>query len=204
MIIFKGERHIIRAKGSKALKESPEGMLEMAYFPERDVEAIAGELDEAGAWQLLRDVADQAQNSSVPICPSHILIDGNNFRLAEWSRGYEMAYLSPQGYSASWALGATVFFVFMDCPLFGGEGGKVQRASTPVPSMRKGLEELNEVVSRCLAYNPEERPSLAEIRATAIKNMERLKKEKPAERVLKRKGGEGRTPLEESWPEEME
>ena len=203
MIIYKGEKHIIRAKGTIAEKEGPDGVREMKYYPERDVEAIAGEIDELTAWQLMHDIAAGTEETDTPISPSHILIDGDRFKTAEWSEGYEEAYMSPQGYSPSWALGATIFFVFMGCPLYQGEGGKIQTATTPVPTLRKGLEELSRTVGRCLAYNPEERPSMKELKAVALRNIERLKKEKPKGRNMKRIFGEEKTSLEESWPEEM-
>lgn len=203
MIIHKGKEYTISVRGDKAVKTGAHGTREMDYFPERDIEAVAGELDEASAWRLIHDVALQAGKMTTPISPSHILIEGDGFRLSEWSESHDPAFTAPEGYSAPWAIGATVFFAFMDCHIFQGQGGKVQKPSTPVPNLKKNLPELSETVARCLSYNPADRPTLEELAETAASNMERCRKMEQTRKSRRPGLLPGGGSLDNVWPEEM-
>lgn len=204
MEISRGDRCTITAEGETATKHYPDGKVRtMRYYPERDAEAIAGEIDELTAWRLLRDIAMQAPGIKTPIMPSHILIDGEGFRIAEWSESRDYRFEAPEGYSPVWALGASVFYIFMGSHVFHGTGGKGQHASTPVPSMRRGLTALNAVTAGCLSFHPGTRPSLEEIALTAESNMERLKGSRHQERKKKREHYMDTAELDRLWPEEM-
>ena len=82
-------------------------------YPEGPASALAGEIDEKTAWQILHDIARSADTSRIAICPDTIFIDNSGFALAENNRGDNTRYKAPEGYSASWALAASVFFIFM-------------------------------------------------------------------------------------------
>ena len=205
MIIHKSDKYTITTDGITAVKTGPEGAREMPFFPERDVEAVAGEIDELTAWQLLYDLAVQAPVLQTPVMPSHIFIDGNGFRLSEWSASEDSRFTAPEGYCKIWAIGATVFFLFMGCHVFHGLGGKGQTSTTPIPKLRKDLDDLNRIVEKCLRYRKEERASFEELMTVARINRERLSNRAirgPKRKV--RKSGPSSTTLDELWPEVME
>lgn len=95
-------------------------------YPEGPASALAGEIDEKTAWQILHDIARSADTSRIAICPDTIFIDNSGFALAENNRGDNTRYKAPEGYSASWALAASVFFIFMGIDIFHGRGGSVR------------------------------------------------------------------------------
>ena len=95
MLIYKGKRYTINTDGINATKSDGITTKTMAYYPERDASAIAGEIDELTAWRLLRDISGQATIINTPISPEHILIDGEKFHLSEWSTGYDPRFTSP-------------------------------------------------------------------------------------------------------------
>lgn len=206
MIIHKGDSCTIEASGAGAVKERDGIRKEVPFYPERDVEAVAGEIDERSAWQLLHDVAVAAAACATPILPSHILIDGNGFRLSEWSESTDLRFEAPEGPCGEsarvWALGATLFFVFMGSHVFHGLGGRGQASTTPVPVLRRELPQLSALVGRCLQFSPSGRPSLVEIVAVAEKNLERLgTDDSVTSRPLKKT--ETEIDIDEAWPEEM-
>lgn len=208
--IYRGERYRIEAEGATARKipvgtSGPEASeaIEMKYCPERDVTGIAGCVDEADAWRLLLDVASAAkEHPEVPVCPAHVLIDGDGFLLSTWSRGLDPGYVAPEGYSASWAIGATLFYVLMGTPVFHGAGGAGQTATTPVPNPGSRMQALGETVARCLAFAPAGRPSVEELAETARRRLERLAGA-TAERKRRKEKEESADSLEDVWPEEL-
>lgn len=128
------------------------------------------------------------------------------FALAENNRGDNTRYKAPEGYSASWALAASVFFIFMGIDIFHGRGGSVQNANTPIPIMRQGLDSLNSIIADSLNFNPENRPTLESIAAIAENELQQLAS-------AKSESGQTHTPapafptdgnLEKYWPEIME
>lgn len=213
--IHENERYTIR------LGRRPDGALEAVktdsrgnsshedYYPERDVSALAGEATEMMAWQILRDVASEVEaGTNVPVEPSHIMIRGEaRFCLNPWSRSINPAFTAPEGYEAVWALGATVFFLVLGCGVFQGGGGSYQRATTPVPVMRRNAPELSALVGRCLSFKPSARPKVKEIKEMALRAIERLEAAGPGARPLKtKKTAAALAPdrLEELWPEKID
>lgn len=83
------------------------------------------------------------------------------------------AYLPPEGdkgaSSVVWSIGAVAYFLLMGVPVFGGMAGTLQTPSTPVPTIppRKCSRELASLLSRMLAYKPQDRPDLAAVAAEA-------------------------------------
>lgn len=171
MLIYKGKRYTINTDGINATKSDGITTKTMAYYPERDASAIAGEIDELTTWRLLRDISEQATIINTPISPEHILIDGEKFHLSEWSTGYDPRFTSHEGYSAVWALGASIFYIFLGCHVFQGLGGKGQTASTPIPTLRGELPELSKLIAESLDYDPDKRPTLYKIRDIADLNI---------------------------------
>lgn len=202
MIIHKGPKYQITvAEGLQTAEKSDGTMVAtMAYYPERDAAVIAGTIDESTAWRLLRDIA-KSLPSDTPVSPEHILIDGDGFILAEWSRSHDPRFCAPEGYSEIWALGATAFYIFMGCTVFQGLGGRAQRATTPIPTMRRDAPELSNLVARCLSFDPAKRPDYKEIVSIAEKHLltpqvSDLPLKKPLSNISP-------DTLDQLWPEEM-
>lgn len=186
MLIHKGAKYSIHVDGVEAVKTDGVTRRTMKFYPERDASAIAGDIDELTAWQILHDIAGDAQKLTTPIAPKHILIDGTHFVLSEWSEGHDERLTAPEGYSAVWALAASVFYLFLGCHVFQGLGGKGQRQMTPIPTLRRQLPELSKLLIRCLEYDVSLRPSLIEIQQEAESNIRRcesLQSEFPPHKV---------------------
>ncbi len=175
MDIHKGNRHTITTDGVIATKTDGQTSRSMKYYPERDISAIAGEIDEITAWSIFRDIAMQAESAATPISPDHVLIDGERFLLAEWSASHDERFTAPEGYSPAWALAATVFYTFLGVHVFQALGGKGQSCTAPIPTLRKDLPDLSQLIVRCLDFNPKNRPELSEITSISDKNIIRCK-----------------------------
>lgn len=205
MLIHTGKRYKIESSGETASKSDGTTVRTMKFYPERDLYNISGEIDELTAWQILLDIAVQVQLVKTPISPDHILIDGNGFLLSEWSESKDTRFVAPEGYSSVWALGASVFYVFLGCHVFQGLGGKGQSATTPVPTLRRELPELSDLISRCLAFRPENRPTLQEIESISKENIARCcsmqSKFPPKKQVIDHSIKSDEIDL--LWPEEM-
>lgn len=205
MLIHKGKKYTITADGLTAVKTDSATSRSMQYYPERDISAIAGEIDELAAWRIFRDIAFTAEGAQTPISPDHILIDGQGFVLAEWSRSHDERFCAPEGYSAVWALAATVFTTYLGCHVFQGLGGKGQTASTPIPVLRKELPHLSQLITQCLDFDPARRPSLIEIAKISEENLSRCEGARRDFPPLKKTDTPTVTPdeLDSFWPEEM-
>ncbi len=205
MKIHSGKKYTVAVRCDRgnmlAVKTADDGSERtMTYYPERDTSAIAGELDEAGAWRLLADI----EPGDTPVSPSHIFIDGDGFVLSPWSASHDPRFTAPEGYEPVWALGATVFYLVLGTHVFGSRGGKGQSATSPVPVMRASCADLSKLVARCLSFNPSERPTLSEIKEIATDNLRRIAALPPVARPLK-SAPVSLTPdsLSELWPEEI-
>lgn len=203
--IYKGEKYTIVTDGITAEKTDGASLRRMKYYPERDIAAIAGEIDELTAWRILSDVASQAIKSKTPISPEHILIDGDGFILSEWSGSMDAKFTAPEGYSAVWALAATVFYVYLGCPVFQGLGGKGQTPTAPIPTMRRELPELSSTIVKCLDFNPDKRPSMGKLVKIAAENVARckgLRKEFPPLKITQGSAVAAEE-IDAYWPENM-
>lgn len=205
MLIHKGEKYTISTDGRVAEKSDGVTRRTMKYYAERDAAAIAGEIDEPTAWQILHDIAAQAAGTAVPISPDHILIDGPRFTLSEWSAGHDTRFTAPEGYCPVWALGASVFHLYLGCHVFQGLGGMGQTATAPVPVLRRELPELSDIICRCLSHDPAVRPTLTEIETTAAKNLTRATNTIQTYPPLKsaRQDATPTDDIDTFWPEEM-
>lgn len=205
MIIHKGDKYTISVSGNIAEKSDGKSIRKMKFFPQRDIATIAGEIDEMTAWRILHDVAVAASKSETPISPNHIIMDGDGFVLSEWSESKDPKFNAPEGYDPVWALGATVFFVFLGCHVFQGLGGKGQTPTAPVPTLRRELPELSSLVGRCLDFSSKNRPSMKEIHAVSAENLERCGKMKSEFPPLKNNDNKiiSADAIDACWPEEM-
>lgn len=205
MEIHKGKKYTIITDGIMAHKSDGNRQRDMKYYPERDITALAGEIDELTAWQIMSDVARQAAVLKTPISPDHIFIDGEKFILSEWSESEDRRFIAPEGYSPVWALAATVFYVFLGCYVFQGLGGKGQTKTTPIPTLRRELTELSGILIRSLDYNPAKRPVMSEIAIIAEENINRCKSRYDAFPPLKKDSEKIITTdeIDTYWPEKM-
>lgn len=205
MLLHKGIKYEITASGDKAKKSDGNVSRTMPFYPERDAYNISGEIDELTAWLILRDIAVQAQHVKTPISPDHILISKDEFHLSEWSESLDNRFIAPEGYSTVWALGASVFRIFLGCDVFQGLGGKGQTISAPVPTMRRGLPDLSQIISSCLRFDPSQRPTLEEIKSISEKNIQRCVSQRNDFPPLKPTGSVKVTldEIDRYWPEEM-
>lgn len=203
--IYKGKKYTITTDGIIAEKSDGNTLRKMKYYPERDIMAIAGEIDELTAWKILKDVALQSQKVKTPISPEHVLIDGNKFILSDWSDSGDERFIAPEGYSPVWALAATVFYVYLGCYVFHGLGGKGQTATAPIPILRRELPGLSNLVVKCLDFNPENRPDISEIVQIAEENIRRCEPLQNDFPPLKKIYDTMITAdeIETYWPEEM-
>lgn len=203
--IYKGKNYTITTDGITAEKSDGSSIRSMKYYPERDISALAGEIDELTAWQILHDVAKQSKDIKTPISPEHIFIDGGGFILSEWSDSRDEKFNAPEGYSPVWALAATVFYTYLGCHVFQGLGGKGQTKTAPIPTLRRELPELSNLIIWCLVFNPSERPGMSEIVKIAEDNIKRCKAIRTDFPPL-RKVSENTITTDEIdtyWPEEM-
>ena len=218
MLIHKRDNYAIEVERTadgtlRAVKTGADGSRrEGKFYPERDCSALVGETDEYMAWQIIRDVAAQlGEGCTVPVAPSHIMIAGAGcFELCEWSRGMDARFCAPEGYEPVWALGATIFYLMLGCPVFQGGGGVYQHAATPVPLMRRNAPELSTLVGKCLSFKPSERPSVKELKAEATAVLKRMESA-PASRPLRRvqnvgqyRSRDSKSLLDLMWPDEID
>ena len=203
--LHRGNKYTVTADGITAEKSDGVGVRKMKYYPERDIAALAGEIDELTAWQILYDVARQSEGSATPISPEHIFIDGDGFILSQWSSSHDERYTAPEGYSPVWALAATVFHTYLGCDVFQGLGGRGQTENAPVPTLRRELPQLSRLIVGCLDFHPGNRPEMADIIKTAQENMARCKagqKDVPPLKKLSENIVSG-DETDVYWPEEM-
>jgi len=187
------------------------------------IEGLAGYCPEVAAWQLLSDLTQSLKEVSLGelptgcFVPDHISIANGRFQLLNDSSNPlltpfdapELSVASAQGQSvasASWSLGALTFYLVMGCVVMNGLGGRGQRRSSKLPYLRPALPELSELVLRCLAYEPTERPTLEEIQQIAEKQLDicqKIIKKGPRPKPANEKQ---QTLVDMSvslWPEEM-
>lgn len=203
--IHKGKKYTISTDGLTAEKTDGCDVRTMKYYPERDIAALAGMIDELTAWKIFRDVAQQANDSKAPICPEHIFIDGDDFTLSGWSESQDIRFTAPEGYSPMWGLASTVFYTYLGSHVFQGLGGKGQTKTAPIPTLRRELPELSNLIIRCLDFNPDKRPDMTEIIGIADENLKRCKSQLSDFPPMKKISENIITAdeIDTYWPEEM-
>lgn len=179
---------------SYSLKEDNAYMV-MPYLEGRSVDNIAGYVNEKTAWKLILDIASALDYMHckgmchADVKPSNILYGGESFLLGDlgscFGEGEKPLASDKSSYqfcapekkrsfgSDIWSLGASVFYLVMGVPVFGGLGGRAQKGESDIPIMRKSMPELSGCVKRCLDYSPKMRPSAAELMALAREQLAR-------------------------------
>lgn len=180
------------------------------------IEEIAGYMSERHVWQLLHEIASAllgAECSHHTITASRIAWDERRFSLLTVNDEAEDAYRfeAPEASrgqvgaaSYVWSLGAVAFYMYMGCHVFNGRGGASQTVDSPVPFMRKDLKDLSETLQRCLSFDPQKRPTAAQLCETAKAQLKRLQTSVPR-RELKA-GSDAHivaAAVGDFWPEEM-
>lgn len=118
--------------------------------------SIAGYCSESAVWSFLdRMTADMP--AYLPQ-PDHLFLDSDGEFRFRSDKTREQSL--PDGIRA---LGASAYYLIMGIPVLDRQ---VQTASSPIPSIppRRASRELDALIRSCLAFEPEKRPSLQEIR----------------------------------------
>lgn len=162
-----------------------EAIIALPYCEGRSIDNAAGFFTEKNAWKLLLDIGSAlVYMHAQGIChgdvkPSNILREGENFFLSDFGSCFSPEVQSAPGDLSSyqycapetsrseksdiWSLGASVFNMVMGSTVFNGFGGKKQKRDTDIPFMRKSMPQLSALVSRCLSFEADARPSALEI-----------------------------------------
>lgn len=144
---------------------------------------LAGHGSEAVAWKLLKEVSEQviAQKNLI-INPFIIEINENGYFALTPSSTQQPGFDAPEvtdnertEASASWSLGATVFFAVTGRQVMNGKGGQGQSETSRLPFLRSEWPQLSELVMQCLHFSPQKRPSIKEINIKANNIFERCK-----------------------------
>ena len=118
---------------------------------------LAGYCPEPLVWSFLDQMTASAPSPILQ--PSCLFLDtaGRFHYKGEKSKEQSMA----EGIRA---LGESAYYLIMGIPALNSH---VQTASSPIPSIppRRSSRELDTLIRRCLAFCPEDRPALQEIRA---------------------------------------
>jgi len=184
------------------------------------IEEIAGYMPERFVWQMLHEVSAELARlhgkgtAHGQVNPKHIHWDEMHFSLSANSGGDdaeaykyeapEAAHNKPCAASDVWSLAATAFYMHIGCHVLNGQGGQSQSLDTPMPFMRKELEELSSTLKQCLSFAPSKRPTAEQLRDLSelqLKNM--AKRAKPRERKAGHRPTNPIATTNQFWPEEM-
>lgn len=189
-------------------------LLVLPYCEGRSLDNIAGHLGEEMAWTLLLEVGQALEYVHAKglyhggVCPANLLWNGEHVMLSGLGGADDaIPFTAPEsGKSAPadiWSLAACVFYLYMGSQVFNGLGGKAQKKESVIPTMRQELPELSQLIMRCLAFDPEERPSASQLVKEAAQGLEQARA-----KVYTRPAKPGPLPSLDDpftafWPEEM-
>ncbi len=178
---------------------------------------IAGFCPEEAIWKMIVDVSGCLLNDSAlnGISPDSVMVDGDSFMVSSTQviGGEFLAPEQSEGLQSDekgnvWSLGALAYYESTGHVIFGGHGGRYQKAhpSVSLPALPKGLQSLTPVLQKCLCFDSNERIGLKDLNDLARKGLEEcgkqgrkkvksVKKEEKKENDVKYTG--------EKWPEEM-
>ena len=205
--------------------ETPNPFIILPYCKGRSIDNTANFFPEETAWRLMNELSSALASLHAAgiyhgdVNPSNILWDGGHFILSDFGSSAQFGeepramdessypFAAPEqrrsGASDIWSLGASIFFLIMGNPVFNGMGGKAQEAASSLPFMRKTMPELSQVISRCLAFLPADRPSaeeLAELSTQWMDNGKRTDNKRPVASRIKETSSSEETGY---WPDEM-
>lgn len=191
----------------------------------RSMECLSGTFRETISWQLLTQIAsalDYLEGEGYchgGVDPSNILWDGKDFLLGGFGtihrsgtmpeRGHpdDFRFSAPEGSvdvrSDVWSLAASVFLLVLGSEVFNGLGGRAQQAASPVPYLRKSMPELSDLLCRCLAFNPSERPSAGNLYKEAEKALRQYREKALTRPVKSAQEQRSVKPDSDFWPDAM-
>ena len=193
---------------------------------------ICGYADEKDAWNLFNNISKilvSIHNDGLAhggISAEHIFLGSDNEMFLENSNivvgkdktgptnNIDPSNLSPQRAACNnvvnsaddvWSIGSVVFHLLMGVKIFNGQGGRVQRRTTPVPVFNASVysQDLCDLTRRCLSYEPDMRPSLDEI----VQLSEAAIKKYDSKLIPRKKSTDMSISIKDVidyWPEKME
>lgn len=180
---------------------------------------IAGYTTERTVWQLMLNLTDHCGKGNLQkVSPASITVDGAGFVVRE-CMGAEvgMTFAAPEVFRSNaagetaaypsatdvWTMGALAFYAITGMDVFEGKGGETQTKDTAISriSSAHATPELSTLISQCLRFLPEGRPSLTEIQQQAMKALSAPAI--PRKRLTSQTGKSYARSLVKFWPEEM-
>lgn len=148
------------------------------------IQSMAGYCSEHALWKMLVDLSSEILadfNKANFLTPYMVLVDGENFRVAE-DKDYmpTSEFFPPEGIDQLteaglvWMLGALICYASSGHYIFGGRGGRYQKEKPGVelPRLKKEHSALTDLVRRCLCYFPLQRISLKDLQTAAKKGLD--------------------------------
>ncbi len=144
---------------------------------------MAGYCSEHALWKMLVDLSSEAiadVNKAKFLTPDMVLVDGENFRVADNKDDMPTSeFFPPEGADQLteagivWMLGALICYASSGHYVFGGRGGSYQSSNPGVelPRLKKEHSALTDLVRRCLCYSPLQRISLRDLQTAAMKGL---------------------------------
>lgn len=210
----------------------------LPYYISRSVDAIAGFFREKEMWLLLKNVSNAIMDLNsrgyghFDIKPSNILIADDGFILSDFgacmrfdvplNRDDSVTAIDSSSFrfdapernssvrkeSDIWSLGATAFYLYLGSHVFFGLGGRGQHKKSVIPYLRKDVPVLSSLISRCLNFEPKDRPSVSDINQIATEQYNILQTQNENHPALKSnmnstKSLESANDDSDFWPEEM-
>ena len=175
---------------------------------------IAGFCPEEAVWKMISDVSSFhiTEETYYSITPNSIVIDGNIF-LVEPKTEPISEFLAPElskkqkpgEKQVIWAIGATAFYMTTGHIIFGGQGSNYQKEhpSVKLPILPKGLNNLTNLLHKCICYNPEDRITLRELKSISSNGLALCKIKKREQTEIIKHKQETTKKTDEKWPEEM-
>lgn len=174
---------------------------------------LDGYCSEWTAWRILHDITSYLSiTKATIISPQSIVLHDDGSYSIDTTIEINGIYLPPEKTCSDagciWSLAATIFRLIMGCDVMSGLGGLGQRPQSPIPYMRTSMPVLSKLISRCLSYRPDQRPSIGDVKKMAeeivmqneqqIRKGPRLKQTPPSSIYAGEK-----TSSSSLWPEAM-
>ena len=179
---------------------------------------IAGFCPEEAVWKMIADVSELLLKEGYGnmLTPDSIVVEGYAFMVETGGEGISPSteFLAPEHESGVksdeiqmvWSLGALAYYTATGHIIFGGHGGRYQKAhpSVALPVLPKGLQALTPVLQKCLCFAPDERIKLNDLRELAQQGLKACEKRQRRQSVsATNESNKEVKPIGEKWPEEM-
>lgn len=165
---------------------------------------LKGYCQPATCWQYLHDVSSSLEavhstgKSHGNISLAHVIVKGRHFELAD-------NFGNTPKESDIWSLAASAMELMLGSPIFNGKGEDAVNSRTPIPSLASNdAHTLSELLCRCLSPSKSQRPSAAEIKDVAAKELKIAAGKHREVRMPKEVAGETEVhEIERKWPDSM-